>query len=146
MRMTTMQGEILYSQLDKLEERIIIYRNNYDNFVSYFKNDKFITFVKHNELCRPVLDSIQFKLNFTGEQAKDFNKICDNVSCQCLGLETNARYYIRWDFVKNKERLVLTDNVLKNLYDMRLPIDLSEQNINDIALQLRKLIMNIIKS
>lgn len=150
MRMTSIQGEIVYSQINQLEHRVEIYRKNYENFISYFTEkdmSSIFIVIHHNIHSRPVLDSIQFKLIFnSNQQYIFFNNRCLIFGCECFGLKSNARNYKRWDFLNSNCILNDTDTVLNNLYDIRLSVNHDDQSITHLALNLKELINDTIKS
>jgi len=146
LRMSNIQGGVIYQQLGNLENLIEKINKSHLYICNYFDNNNKIEIIQQTSNVRPVYDSIQFRLYVSNSESDKIIKILESeYKIQRFNDIDNARYYKSWQFldeVKNNPNLVydLTDKNLNNVFDMRLKHSLTEEELNKFCVSLEQAI------
>ena len=136
-RMDNLRAAILRPQLKNLDENGTRWNQRYDAFANALKeNSNAIELPARHPEAYEVPSSIQFRIpHFTDAQNKQFLDSCASrgVDIKWFGADEPKAYTSRYDSWKYLEPTSLpkTDEILKRLYDCRLPLTFS---VEDCAL------------
>lgn len=136
-RMDNLRAAILRPQLQKLDENGTRWNQRYDAFAAALReNSNAIELPTRHPHAYEVPSSIQFRIpQFNDEQNQQFLDTCASrgIDIKWFGAEEPKAYTSRYDSWKYLEPTSLpkTDEILKRLYDCRLPLTFS---VEDCAL------------
>lgn len=138
LRMQNLSAAVIRPQLPELAARVAKGRAGHDHVAALLNNSAWLTVpdALAPELRAP--DSIQFNLtgDWSDDQALAFQKAAKSrgITVQVFGLsEGNARAYWNWEFLGPTPDLPQTRAMLMRACDVRLPVRLSESELDYIA-------------
>lgn len=137
-RMNNLTASIAIPQIENIESTISHLNSNYSKLIELLSKESSIILPSILNEVRPVRDSIQMRININSSSREllKLKLIEAGIPISYFGgiNNTNARLYQNWNFI-SQENLSLpnTKNNLSSVFDLRLPIHFSEENINDIA-------------
>eukprot|EP01084_Bolivina_argentea_P294226 506210_1 len=144
LRMTNLQGAILLPQIAELDERRTILNKNYKIFcdrlrVECKKQNIEMVIPEQLRQVTPVYDSIQFVVKGIGIKnvygAINLMKSKYNLKVGVFGHPQNARNPKTWQFLGSNilkiSDLKNTSKYLEYALDMRLPLNITQQQISD---------------
>ncbi len=138
LRMQNLSAAVIRPQLPELASRVAKGRAGHDRVATLLNGSAWLTVpdALPPELRAP--DSIQFNLtgDWTDDQAMAFQNAAKarGITVQVFGLsEGNARAYWNWEFLGPTPDLPQTRAMLMRACDVRLPVRLSESELDYIA-------------
>ncbi|WP_435258381.1 DegT/DnrJ/EryC1/StrS family aminotransferase [Thioclava sp. FR2] len=138
LRMQNLSAVVIRAQLPEIERRVRDGRRNHDYVAKILNDSGYFSVPDALPQEERAPDSIQF--NFVGawsdEAARQFQSIAkeNRVSVQVFGLsQGNARAYWNWQFLDDLPELPQTRNMLMRACDVRLPAQLSTEELDYIA-------------
>jgi dTDP-4-amino-4,6-dideoxygalactose transaminase len=138
MRMNNLSAVLLLPQIQEVPRRIRDGRDNHDYVARILNNSPWLYVPSPLDREVRAPDSIQFNLRGfeSDEEAKAFQRSANEkgVSVQIFGLsEDNARAYWNWKFIGPQSGLDQTRRMLMRACDVRLPPQLSKDDLDLIA-------------
>ncbi len=137
-RMNNITAALAIPQLNKIESTILSINKNYLDFISKLESFNNITLPAISINTRPVRDSVQMHINlpdYLREELKT-NLIESSIPISYFGgvNNLNARLYTNWDFLDLTQcKLPNTEDCLKDVFDLRLPIHFDLHDIQIIS-------------
>jgi dTDP-4-amino-4,6-dideoxygalactose transaminase len=150
MRMSNLTAGILRPQLPLIDERAAIWNARYRQLAKRFAAIPHISVPKRPDKEEFVASSIQFSVNkLTVEQMQRFRDICNKrgVSLKWYGQRnaegfTSAHHH--WEYVKSAQQLPQSERIIRGLFDMHIPLTLTEADIAIIAKIIEQVIEEIV--
>ena len=137
MRMTELTAAVLLPQIKNMNRDIKIWTKNYNLLCNIItKGTDKIYIPKSHENANKIGDHINFSFEQNEENNALFFKLVKElgVPIKWLQSNTNARWYKNWEkYGVEKYSLPGTDKLLAKSYDMKLGLDLTEKDINNIG-------------
>lgn len=132
-RMSNLSAAALLPQVDRIDERISKYNENYATLSDILGKSEKIRLPEFHPKLSPVCDSLQF---FIKEEVSEANMLSMRDACASLGVPVNlfgqdhfnARCYWNWKFIESQE-LPKTRALLQRTADIRLPLTLTETEL-----------------
>lgn len=132
-RMSNLSAAALLPQVDRIDERISKYNENYATLSEVLGRSDKIRLPEFHPKLSPVCDSLQF---FIKEDIREENMLSMRDTCAELGVPVNlfgqdnfnARCYWNWKFIEPQE-LPKTRALLQRTADIRLPLTLTETDL-----------------
>ena len=98
---------------------------------------------------RPVRDSAQMRIKISEVNRVKFKSLLneEGIPISYFGGKnnTNARLYKNWKFINIDKILPITDQNLSDVFDLRLPIHFTNDDINYVSLKVKEVLENIIQ-
>ena len=137
-RMNNLTGALAIPQIKNIESTIEKVNKNYNQFLDSLIDNRLVLFPKSLPSVRPVRDSAQMHIRLNEESCLKLKSDLNNsgIPISYFGGEnnTNARLYQNWKFIKTNDALVPnTKKNLSNVFDLRLPIHLTSEEIYTIS-------------
>ena len=132
-RMSNLTASALLPQLEKIEDRVQQFNENYLVLESILKESPKIRIPQFKEDVEPVCDSLQFYIDQSVPVEK-FEKlksgcVAQGFSVNLFGFdEFNARCFWNWKFIDQQD-LPTTRTILERTADLRLPLDTSLEQL-----------------
>lgn len=139
MRMSNLQAAILRPQLALLGERSEGWNERYVQLAERFAEIPHIVLPTRDVKEAYVASSIQFNLvDLTPQQMEDFQAMCAErgVFLKWFGREQAVGFtssHHNWGYMKESATLPQTDAVMGGLFDMRIPLNLTVEDMDLIA-------------
>jgi perosamine synthetase len=138
MRMQNLSAVVIRPQLDLLDERVDKGLTNHDRLAEILGDEPLFSVPPALGLERRAPDSIQFRLagEWSDDQARAFLAECRlrGLGVQIFGLtEGNARAFWNWEFLGPAPDLPKTRAMLMRTADLRLPVRLTELQVEQIG-------------
>lgn len=137
MRMSELSGAVLLPQIKCLDKDIEIWSKNYNLLCDVItKNTDKIYIPKSDKYANKIGDHINFSYEQNEENNALFFKLVKElgVPLKWLQTRTNARWYKNWEkYGVEKYSLPGTDKLLAKSYDMKLGLDLTDEDIKNIG-------------
>lgn len=138
LRMQNLSAVVIRAQLPEIERRVRDGRRNHDYVAKILNDSGYFSVPDALPQEERAPDSIQFNLvgAWSDEAARQFQSIAkeNRVSVQVFGLsEGNARAFWNWQFLDDLPELPQTRKMLMRACDVRLPAQLSTEELDYIA-------------
>jgi dTDP-4-amino-4,6-dideoxygalactose transaminase len=137
LRMQNVSAIIAGSQIPKLNDRIHQGLINHNYVADKLNESQFITVPDALPLEQRAPDSIQFNLNYFNEkEIIKFQNVANElgINIQVFGLsKDNARAFWNWEFISRDYDLPITRKMLMKACDVRLPVWLSTDDLDNIV-------------
>lgn len=132
-RMSNLSAAALLPQIDRIDERIRKYNENYATISDILGKSEKIRLPMFHPQLTPVCDSLQF---FIKEEIKEENILSMRDACADLGVPVNlfgqdkfnARCFWNWKFIE-PQTLPKTRALLQRTADIRLPLTLTQTDL-----------------
>ena len=137
-RMDNLRAAILRTQLQHLDANCERWNKRFNTIMQRLSNSNSITLPKPHPLAKEVSSSFQFSIpDLNDEQNADFLKRCldRGVELKWFGAMDPVGYtsrYESWQYVESTA-LAQTNDVLRRLYDCRIPLTFSTEDCAVIA-------------
>lgn len=138
LRMQNLSAAVIRAQLSEIDRRVRDGRRNHDQAAVILNQSGFFSVPDPLPQENRAPDSIQFNLigEWTDETALRFQALAKDlgVSVQVFGLsEGNARAFWNWQFLEDLPDLPQTKKMLMRACDVRLPTQLSKEDVDYIS-------------
>ncbi|MEM7131268.1 MAG: aminotransferase class I/II-fold pyridoxal phosphate-dependent enzyme [Chloroflexota bacterium] len=149
MRMSNFAAGVLRPQLPLIEERTVIWNRRYAQLEERLAEIPHITLPHRPEKEGYVASSVQFTVNeLTGEQMQSFHALCieRGVLLKWFGHRnavgfTSAHHH--WAYMGSAQELPESDRVMHGLFDMRIPLSLTDDDVALIGAIIGEAIMEV---
>ncbi len=136
-RMSNLAAAVIRPQLPELARRVRDGRSNHDHVASRLNASPWINVPDPLPPEERAPDSIQFNMvNMTQDEIRAFADTAKaaGITVQVFGLSTdNARAFWNWQFMPEQFDLPQTRAMLMKACDVRLPVQLSQQDLDTIT-------------
>ena len=137
-RMNNITASLAIPQVKNIELKVEKTNKNYFRFIKLMAESSLITFPENQEEVRPVRDSVQMRIELNElllvQLKEELQKAGIPISFFGGINNTNARLYTNWGFLNNsKHEVPNTTKYLSNVFDLRLPLHFTTENIDTIA-------------
>ncbi|MBC8352360.1 MAG: aminotransferase class I/II-fold pyridoxal phosphate-dependent enzyme [Planctomycetes bacterium] len=139
LRMGNLSAAALLPQLQHIDARVARYNENYRHLTSLLRESAFIELPEFLPSVRPAADSVQFRILLGPAAITRFGELMaqKGIKISLLGLsEHNARCFWRWRFFDHNESCPNPRQLLMRTADMRLPLQLSDDNIRHLGVSI----------
>lgn len=137
LRLSNLSAAVIRPQLPALEQRVADGRRNHDYLAEILDQSPHITVPNPLPGEERAPDSIQFNLiGMDDTQAYGFAEAAARagVKVQIFGLsDDNARAFWNWQFIPDLPKLPQTKRMLMRACDVRLPVRLTQSELNEVA-------------
>ncbi len=134
LRMNNLSAAVIRPQIPLVDERVAKGLSNYEYVESKLNASSFVSVPKADDRERRAPDSLQFNLiGFSDEEALDVMEISKQRGnmISIFGMQgDNARVFWNWKFIGNVPELPMTRAMLKRACDIRLPISLTRDELD----------------
>ncbi|MEP2681273.1 MULTISPECIES: DegT/DnrJ/EryC1/StrS family aminotransferase [Rhodobacterales] len=137
LRLSNLSAAVIRPQLPALEQRVADGRRNHDYLAEILDQSPHITVPNPLPGEERAPDSIQFNLiGMDDTQAYGFAEAAARagVKVQIFGLsDDNARAFWNWQFIPDLPKLPQTKRMLMRACDVRLPVRLTQSELDEVA-------------
>ncbi|MEP4978675.1 DegT/DnrJ/EryC1/StrS family aminotransferase [Ascidiaceihabitans sp.] len=137
LRLSNLSAAVIRPQLPALEQRVADGRRNHDYLAEILDQSPHITVPNPLPGEERAPDSIQFNLiGMDDTQAYGFAEAAAHagVKVQIFGLsDDNARAFWNWQFIPDLPKLPQTKRMLMRACDVRLPVRLTQSELDEVA-------------
>lgn len=139
MRMSNVAAAMLRAQLPLLEERAQEWNARYAKLAHRFGQIPHIVLPKRTAKEQYVASSIQFLVSgLEPKQLDDFQRRCDDrgVHLKWFGRDGAVGFtstYRHWEYMESSADLPQSSSILAGLFDMRIPLSLTDEDIEVIS-------------
>lgn len=137
LRLSNLSAAVIRPQLPTLGQRVADGRRNHDYLAEILDRSPHITVPKPLPGEERAPDSIQFNLiGMDDTQAYGFAEVAAHagVKVQIFGLsDDNARAFWNWQFIPDLPKLPQTKRMLMRACDIRLPVRLTQSELDEVA-------------
>ena len=139
MRMSSLAAALLRAQLPLMEERAATWNRLYAALADRFAEVPHIRLPERDPKEGYVASSIQFSVvGLTEDAMETFQKEADGLGVhlkwfgreQALGFTSSHH---NWEYLQNKTSMPQTDGVMHGLFDMRIPLGLTDEDVDAIG-------------